>query len=103
MSVTVKASDCYPIEFEANMDLTGATTVRLLAKRGRENAVSLVCTVTDAPAGVVTHVLTGDLPRGDYRIELEVTRPDTGPITFPTRQADADPQYEWLHVIPDLG
>ena len=49
----------------------------------------------DAAQGEVTHNLTGTLPIGRYRVELEVT---TGGevVTFP------NDQYARLDVIPDL-
>ncbi|WP_420111637.1 hypothetical protein [Pseudactinotalea sp.] len=90
----VKHGDTHEVSWRANMDLTGAT-VRLIARdRGRDPEV-LGCDITDAEEGTVTHTLTGTLPTGSYRIELEVTI-NGEIITFPN---DA---YALLTVLPDL-
>lgn len=78
----VKAGDTHPVQWKANMSLTGAT-VRLIAQpRAGGDALELASEITDAGEGLVTHVLDGTLAPDSYRIELEVTRPD-GVTTFP--------------------
>lgn len=91
----VKAGDKYPIEFRANMNLTGAT-VRMIARRPGCAAEDLPAEVTDAAEGLVSHTLTGDLPIGTYELELEVTTAGQV-VTFPNSG------YATLIVQKDLG
>lgn len=91
----VKTGDTHPVQWRANMDLTGAT-VRLVASPRRGDPIVLASTVTDAADGLITHVLTGTLAEGSYRVELEVTV-GSEIITFP------NDSYITLTVIPDLG
>lgn len=98
--ITVKQGDRYPITYTLNMDLTGATA-RVIAKKVEDaSVVVLTATVTDAPGGVVTHTLTGDLDAGTYQVEVEVTS-GTEIVTFPTSQTRG-PNYDTLVVLPDL-
>lgn len=90
----VKAGDTHAVQWKANMDLTGAT-VRLVAKPRTGVPLVLTSTVTDAEEGVVSHTLTGALPKGTYQVELEVTK-GVEIITFPNNT------YAQLTVIPDL-
>lgn len=92
--LTVKTGDQYPTYWQVPLDLTGST-VRLIAKRDKAPAVVLPTTVTDPANGVVEHVLTGTLPVGLYRVELEITNGSTI-ITAPTDT------YDNLRVITDL-
>lgn len=90
----VKNGDVHAVQWKANADLTAAT-VRLVARSRSGEPIVLNTTVTDAAEGIVTHTLTGTLPTGTYRIELEVT--DGGEIiTYPNSS------YASLIVIPDL-
>lgn len=91
---TVKTGDTHPVQWRANMDLTGST-VRLVAKPRRGNPIVLACTVTDATDGLVTHTLTGTLAEGSYSVELEVTA-GSEVVTFP------NDGYTTLTVIADL-
>lgn len=90
----VKEGDRHPISWKANMDLTGST-VRLIVEGADSAPTILASTVSNPTEGEVTHNLTGLLPIGRYRVELEVT---TGAeiVTFP------NDQYARLDVIPDL-
>lgn len=90
----VKQGDTHAVQWKANLDLTGAT-VRLIAKPRTGDPIILNSTITDAGEGVVTHTLTGTLPTGTYKVELEVTDGDEI-ITFP------NDTYASLTVIPDL-
>lgn len=90
----IKAGDTHAVQWKANMDLTGAT-VRLVAKPRTGVPLVLASTVTDAEEGVVSHTLTGTLPKGTYQVELEVTK-GVEIITFPNNT------YAQLTVIPDL-
>lgn len=90
----VKQGDTHAVQWKANLDLTGAT-VRLVAKPRTGDPIILNTTITDPSEGLVTHTLTGTLPTGTYKVELEVT--DGGEIiTFPNNG------YSSLTVIPDL-
>lgn len=90
----VKQGDTHVVQWKANLDLTTAT-VRLVAKPRTGEPVVLATTITDAAEGLVSHTLTGTLPIGTYKVELEVT--DGGEIiTFPNNG------YSSLTVIPDL-
>lgn len=90
----VKSGDTHPVQWRANMDLSGST-VRLVASPRRGVPIVLDCTVADAAEGLVTHVLTGTLPVGSYRVELEVSS-GSEVVTFP------NDSYASLEVIPDL-
>jgi hypothetical protein len=68
----VKSGDTHPIEWKANLDLTGAE-VRLVAKTRAGVPIPLACDVSDGPEGIVRHVLDGTLPIGAYRVELEAS------------------------------
>jgi len=92
--ITVKTGDTHVIQWKANLDLTGAT-VRLVAKPRTGAPIVLASTVTDAAEGLVSHMLTGTLPKGPYDIELEVTD-GSEIITFPNSS------YARLNVIADL-
>lgn len=90
---TVKHGDKYPIMFTVNMDLTG-WAVRLLYKGA--SAGVLASEVTDPAGGVITHILTGELEVGAYRVEVEASRSGEV-VTFPSDG------YGRLVVSPDLG
>lgn len=77
----VKAGDTHPIEWTANMDLT-TSEVRLVAKTRDGSPQPLDCSIVDAAEGRVQHILTGSLPVGIYRVELEVTTGEDT-VTFP--------------------
>lgn len=90
----VKEYDKHPISWVANMDLTGAT-VRVIA---REGAFVLILPATIEPgesSSKITHMLTGTLPEGRYRIEVEATIGGEI-ITFP------NDNYARLDVVRDL-
>ncbi len=89
-----KSGDEHPIQWKANLDLTGAT-VRIVARPLVGAPVVLASTITDAAEGLVTHQLDGTLPLGTYKVELEVTDGEEI-ITFPNNG------YSSLTVIPDL-
>jgi hypothetical protein len=94
-TTTVKHEDRHPTTWTANMNLAGCT-VRLLAQKNGATQV-LASTITDAPNGVVTHVLDGTLDIGTYKVELEVSRAGDGlRATFPNKG------YETLVVAADL-
>lgn len=86
----VKRNDTHEVSWKTNMDLTGAT-VRLIAREG-EIATILPSTIV---GDTVTHKLTGTLPVGRYRIEVEATI-NGDIITFP------NDRYARLDVFPDL-
>lgn len=86
----VKRGDTHDVTWKTNMDLTGAA-VRLISRQG--NAMTVLPSTVDGNA--VTHTLTGSLPVGRYRIEVEATIGGEV-ITFP------NDQYARLDVIPDL-
>ncbi|MCK8477245.1 hypothetical protein [Microbacterium aurugineum] len=90
----VKENDTHPVEFKANADLTGAT-VRLTARTRTGEPIDLPCSVVDASEGLVQHILTGALPKGTYRVELETTNGGEI-ITFPNSG------YATLTVAEDL-
>lgn len=92
---TVKQGDTHNLTLTIGADLADAT-VRVLARRGSETVEELDASVTDEGGGVITHTLTGTLPPGDYRVEVEVTR-DGVIQTAPTEG------YARLTVLPDLG
>lgn len=83
MSNTVKKGDTHAITLTVfdtvgstptPLDLTGAT-VRLLAKAGEATTVVLTATLdADPTTGIVHHTLTGTLPAGTYKVEVEVTQ-----------------------------
>lgn len=90
----VKFGDTHEVSWRANADLTGAA-VRLTAQASERPAVDLSASIKDAAGGMVSHRLTGFLPVGTYRIELEVIR-DGVTTTFPNAG------YAELTVWPDL-
>ncbi|MCE0510831.1 hypothetical protein LVJ59_17420 [Microbacterium sp. KKR3/1] len=90
----VKENDTHPVEFKANADLTGAT-VRLTARTRTGEPIDLPCSIVDAGEGLVQHVLTGELPVGTYRVELETTI-SGAVVTFPNKG------YATLTVDRDL-
>ena len=90
----VKSGDTHEVKWTANMDLTGAT-VRLIASPATGVPLVLPSTITNPAQGEVTHTLTGELPVGRYRVELEATIGGEI-ITFP------NDTYARLDVIPDL-
>lgn len=93
----VKQGDTHEVQWRANMDL-GSASVRLVARPFRpHNADPIVLgsTVVDAADGLVEHTLTGLLPVGRYRVELEATF-GSEVVTFP------NDSYAVLEVIPDL-
>lgn len=93
----VKAGDKHAVQWRVNMDLTGAT-VRLVAqplKPYGTPALVLASSVADAEDGVVEHTLSGELPVGVYRVEVEVSS-GSDVITFP------NDSYVTLEVIRDL-
>lgn len=95
-TTTVKQHDKHPTTWTANMNLTDCT-VRLLAQKSGVTTV-LPTTVSDVTGGVVTHVLTGNLEPGTYKVELEVSRvSDNLLVTFPNKGT------ETLVVEKDLG
>lgn len=81
-----------------NTDLTGCT-LRLLAQKMYDTTPVFELDVdpgSDLPGGNVTHITTGTLEIGEYRLELEATRGDEI-FTFPTNG------FERLKVVADLG
>jgi hypothetical protein len=89
----VKSGDTHEVSWRANADLVGAS-IRLIAKAPDRPPVSLEAVLGDA-TDVVRHKLTGLLPIGTYRIELEVIR-DGVTTTFPNEG------YATLTVTADL-
>lgn len=87
----VKAHDTHEVSWKTNVDLTGAT-VRLIAKEG----LFVIILPSTVSGDTVTHKLTGTLPEGRYRIEVEATI-NGEVVTFP------NDQYARLDVIPDLN
>lgn len=98
MTTFVKAGDTHTVAWRVNWDLTGAT-VRLLFRHlvtPAEPVIVAPATVTDAPGGVVTHALSGDLALGEYDVEVEIVK-DGLKYSSPTTG------FERLTVTPDLG
>lgn len=93
-TLTVKSGDKYPTYWHVPMDLTDAT-VRLIARRGSNPAITLSSSISDATQGVVEHILDGTLVVGNYAVELEISIHGMI-ITAPTAT------YENLRVIADL-
>lgn len=89
----VKSGDTHEVSWRANADLAGAS-VRLIARAADRVPVMLAAELGDTP-GLVRHQLTGLLPVGTYRIELEVIR-DGVTTTFP------NDGYATLTVTADL-
>lgn len=80
--VIARFGDEYPVTFTTNVDLTGATSVQLVARlEGVGAPVLLPSTVAGM---VVTHTLTGTLPVGRYRVEVQAGWISGGLVTFPT-------------------
>jgi hypothetical protein len=97
-TTTIKHADKYATTWTANMNLAGCTVRLLATKLGDTVPIVLPSTITDAPNGVVTHVLTGTLLPGKYNVELEVKRAGDGfEGSFPRKG------YETLIVEKDLG
>ena len=92
--LTVKTGDRYPTYWTTPIDLTGST-VRLLARRGSNPAITLPSTIIEPALGQVQHILDGTLTVGTYAVELEIARGDQI-ITAPTDT------YESLRVIADV-
>lgn len=90
----IKSGDTHPIRWRVNMDLTVAT-VRLIVSPRTGAPIVLESTISNPTEGEVQHVLTGDLPVGSYRVEVEVTAGEEI-ATFPNNT------YATLTVIPDL-
>ncbi|WP_295103491.1 hypothetical protein [uncultured Microbacterium sp.] len=89
----VKSGDTHEVSWQANADLVGAS-IRLIAKASDRAPVMLDVELGDTP-GLIRHRLTGLLPVGAYRIELEVFR-DGITTTFPNEG------YATLTVLADL-
>lgn len=76
----IKEGDIYDVTFTVTgpnsgaVDLTGATARLIVHRRGSASPRILPVTVTDAANGVVAHTLDGELPAGDYWVEIEVTK-----------------------------
>ena len=94
-TLTVKTGDRYPTYWTTPIDLTGST-VRLIARRGANAAITLPSTIVEPTLGRVEHILDGTLTVGTYVVELEITRGEQV-ITAPTDT------YEGLHVIADIS
>jgi len=92
--LVVKQGDTYPTYWHVPMDLNGAT-VRLVARRGSNPAVTLPSSISNPDTGVVQHILDGTLTVGLYAVELEISKAGQI-ITAPTDT------YENLRVIADL-
>lgn len=88
MIPTVKSRDTDRLLYRANMDLTGAQSVRLVAKASGGSSVDLATEVVDAAAGLVEHQRDGTLPPGTYVIELHVVTQDGVLVTFPNGEDD---------------
>lgn len=87
----VKEHDTHEVSWKTNVDLAGATSVRLIAKK--DATVFVLPSTVDGDT--VTHQLTGTLSEGRYRVEVEATI-NGEVVTFP------NDQYARLDVIPDL-
>lgn len=88
----IKHGDRYPITLTVNMDLTG-WAVRLIAIHDT-GTLELAAT---ASGSTVEHVLTGELERGDYLMEVKAARGDEL-VTFPTNQGSGA-QYVRMSVV----
>lgn len=97
-SDVVKRGDTHQIKIKVNADLTGATNLKVLAKRrGTVIDLSEQSEFGDRALGEVIHTLTGDLVVGRYEIEIEFTDVQGEVHTAPSEG------YAELWVYQDLG
>ncbi|WP_449407983.1 hypothetical protein [Microbacterium maritypicum] len=83
MIPTVPSRDTERLPYRANMDLTGAQSVVLVAKLPGRPSVDLPTAIVDAVNGEVEYVRDGALPPGVYSIELQVVTATGRKATFP--------------------
>jgi hypothetical protein len=95
MTVVVKYRDTHETTWTTNLNISTATSLRLIAKNIKTKAVTTLA-VALASDFSVTHVLTGTLPIGDYDVELEASFGGTI-ITSPSHS------YERLRVLRDVA
>jgi hypothetical protein len=83
---------------EAPINLTGATVVLVLKRKGGE-VIRKSATITDAPSGKVSCALGANETSQpeQFQAEWEVTLNGGGIITVP------DDSYHIIQVLPDLG
>lgn len=97
----VKYGDTHDVIFTVKdvyrrpVDLTGATT-RILAQPVAGGSLQVLESSLGVKKGTVVHSLTGTLPVGVYRIEVELT--NAGVVTTAPSSG-----YGTLDVVADLG
>jgi multisubunit Na+/H+ antiporter MnhE subunit len=98
---TVKQGDTHAITLTvkdatgAPVDLTTATAVRVLTRRGTLSPVITLPHTLGTETGTIVHQLTGTLEPGTYKLEVEV---ENGVVT--TAPTDG---FVMLIVNPSLG